>query len=150
MTEKQNNVDDVRAALTRDARIPHPEEIAVAVRAGIATLRGSVGSFHQRRAAIEAARSVRGIGRVQDELVVDPRDRWDDNQIRGTALQALISSADVPDDRVDVAVHDAWLTLKGEVRHQHDSDAAFAAVRGVPAIGGITNRIVVITAGIRG
>ena len=34
--------------------------------------------------------------------------------------------------------------------HQSQSDAAFDAVRRLPGIGGITNKIVVITAGIDG
>ena len=150
MTENSNHIKDVRAALARDPRLSYPAEVAVGVRAGTATLRGSVGSFHQRRAAVQAARAVRGVRRVQDDLIIDPRDRWEDNQLRGTALQALISGSDVPDEQIDVAVTDAWVTLKGEVRHQHDSDAAFAAVRDVPGVGGITNRIVVVTAGIGG
>jgi osmotically-inducible protein OsmY len=78
------------------------------------------------------------------------RDHWDDDTIRGAALQALMSSDNVPADRVDVKVDAGWLTLKGEVKHQFDSDAAFAAVSGVTGVGGITNEIKVITAGIDG
>lgn len=47
-------------------------------------------------------------------------------------------------------VADGWLTLKGEVKHQLDSDAAFEAVSGLRGIGGITNEIKVISAGIDG
>jgi osmotically-inducible protein OsmY len=73
-----------------------------------------------------------------------------DHELRGLALHALMSNDDVPADRIDATVTDGWLTLKGEVKHQSESDAAFDAVRGVPGIGGITNKIVVITAGIDG
>jgi osmotically-inducible protein OsmY len=52
-----------------------------------------------------------------------------------------------PADKVDVTAADGWLTLKGRVKHQSDSDAAFAAVSGLPGVGGITNRIEVVTAG---
>jgi hypothetical protein len=38
---------------------------------------------------------------VVDELSVDPRDRWEDDEIRGAALQALMLNDDVP-DRIDV------------------------------------------------
>jgi osmotically-inducible protein OsmY len=51
-------------------------------------------------------------------------------------------------EHVDVTVHDGWLTLKGEVRHQTDSDAAFDAVSRLPGIGGITNEVKVVTAGL--
>ena len=40
-----------------------------------------------------------------------------------------------------------WLTLRGEVKHQRDSDAAIEAVSGLQHIGGITNKITVLTAG---
>ena len=98
-------------------------------------------------AAVEIANSVRGVRAVYDELSVDPRDMWEDNGIRGAALQALMSTADVPDDQVDVYVRAGWLTLRGQVKHQHDSNAAFEAVSGLPREGGIMNRIQVITAG---
>ena len=42
------------------------------------------------------------------------------------------------------------LTLKGEVKHPHESGAAFEVVSRLPGVGGITNEIKVITAGIDG
>jgi osmotically-inducible protein OsmY len=141
-------IDEIRAELEDNPHIPHPAEIAISEREGDVTLRGSVGSWHQRQAAVQVAKSVRGVRGVEDQLTVDLRDHWDDDVIRGVALQALMSSDDVPADRVDVKVDAGWLTLKGEVKHQFDSDAAFAAVSGVPGVGGITNEIKVITAGI--
>jgi osmotically-inducible protein OsmY len=142
--------DQIRATLERDDRIPYPAEVAVSERHGTVTLRGSVGSFQQRRAAVTVARSVQGVLTIEDELWVDPRDRWRDNQIRGTALQMLMSNASVPADRIDVTVVNGWLTLKGEVAHQGENNAAFEAVCRIPGVGGITNGIKVITAGIDG
>jgi osmotically-inducible protein OsmY len=113
-------------------------------------LRGTVRSIHQRRVAVEIARSVPGVGDVVDELHVDPRDRFLDDEVRGAALQALMSNGSVPADRIDVHVANGWLTLRGEVKHQSESDAAFAAVSELPGVGGITNEIKVITAGIDG
>ena len=143
-------IDQIRAKLEDNHHIPHPAEIAISEREGDVTLRGSVGSWHQRQTAVQVAKSVRGVREVEDQLVVDVRDHSDDDVIRGLALQTLMSSDDVPADRVDVKVDAGWLTLKGEVKHQFDSDAAFAAVSGVPGVGGITNEIKVITAGIDG
>lgn len=143
-------VDEIRAGLDRDPGIPYPAEIAISAREGVVKLRGSVGGFRQRRVAVGVAKSVRGVRAVEDELRVDPRDHWQDNEIRGAALQALISNADAPADRLEVTVADGWLTLKGEVKHQYESDAAFEAVRHLSGVGGITNEIKVITAGIDG
>jgi osmotically-inducible protein OsmY len=98
----------------------------------------------------KVARSVVGVRDVEDELSVDPRDRTEDDELRGLALQALMSNGRVPADRIEATVANGWLTLKGEVKHQSLSDAAFDAGRRLPGIGGITNKIVVITAGIDG
>jgi osmotically-inducible protein OsmY len=139
--------DEIRARYGRDPRLSHPTEVAVSEKSGTVTLRGTIRSLHQRRVAIDIAKSVRGVHAVNDELSVDPRYHYRDDQIRGAALQALMSSPEVPDDMVDVRVAAGWLTLKGQVKRQEESNAAFAAVSGVSGVGGITNKIQVVTAG---
>ena len=150
MMTDQNIAAEIRARLARDPRIHHPREVAVSARAGAVMLRGTVRSLHQRRAAAEIARSVRGVRTVDDELRVDPRDRWQDDEVRGAALQALMSDDRVPADRVDVRVASGWLTLSGSVKRQSQSDAAFEVVSRIAGVGGITNRIEVVTAGLGG
>jgi osmotically-inducible protein OsmY len=140
-------VDAIRARYARDRRIHHAAQLAVSERAGTVTLRGTVRSLHQRRVAVDIAKSVRGVRTVEDELIVDPRDRSVDDEIRGVALQALMSSPDVPSDMIDVSIADGWLTLSGQVKHQSESNAAFEAVSGLSGVGGITNKIQVVTAG---
>ena len=140
-------VDAIRARYARDRRLHHAAQLAVSEQAGTVTLRGTVRSHHQRRVAVDIAKSVRGVRTVEDELIVDPRDHWADDEIRGVALQALMSSPDVPADMIDVRVADGWLTLSGQVKHQSESNAAFEAVSGLPGLGGITNKIQVVTAG---
>lgn len=128
--------EEIRATLERDQRIPHPAEVAITEQRGPVLLRGSVGSPNQRRAAVRIARSVPGVVAVYDELWVDPRDRWQDNEIRGVALQALMASDDVPADRIDVIVANGWLTLKGEVEHQSENNATLRPSAGCPASAG--------------
>jgi osmotically-inducible protein OsmY len=137
--------DGIRAEYVRDSRITNPAEVAIAVKDGTVTLRGTVGSIKQRRAAAEIAKSAHGVRAVEDELSVSPLARPEDLELKGAALQALMSSDDAPADRIDVSVDGAWVTLKGEVKHQHESDAAFAAVSGLPGSGGITNAIKVVS-----
>ena len=138
-------VEQILTAIRSDPRLHNPGEVAVSAREGTVTLRGTVRGLHERRAAVELANSVPGVRAVEDGLRVDPRDHFQDAEIRGAALRAL-SSARVP-EAVDVNVADGWLTLKGRVKRQSESDAAFEAVSGLPGVGGITNRIVVVTAG---
>ena len=145
MSNQNVIVEEVRAALGSYPRIAHAAEVAVAEREGRVTLRGTVRSIHQRRTAVELAKAVPGVRTVDDGLRIDPRDHTRDNEIRGAALQAL-SDDGVP-ARVDVDVANGWVTLRGEVRHQHESDAAFAAASGIAGVGGITNRITVVSPG---
>ena len=138
--------DDVRSALERDPRILDPVTVAVSGESASVTLRGTVRSFKQRRAAVEDARSVGGVDYVNDELQV----RWleddvRDDAIRGAALQSLMWDAEVPADAIDVSVKDGWATLKGEVKHQFQSDAVFDDVARIKGVGGITNKITVVT-----
>ena len=86
MSDENLITDEIRARLERDDRVPHPAEVAVSQRHGAVILRGSVGTLHQRRAIVKIARAVPGILAVEDELSLDLRDRWQDNEVRGAAL----------------------------------------------------------------
>ncbi len=137
----------VRDALAGDPRIAHHKAIAVFAQAGAVTLRGTVESPKQRHAAAETARAVRGVREVYDGLDVrplphDPRD----DELRGAALQSLIWDTRVHEHQIDVEVTDGWVTLKGEVKQQEESDAAFEDVSKLEGVGGITNVIRVVTA----
>jgi osmotically-inducible protein OsmY len=137
--------DDVRSAIARDSRILDPIDIAVSGDGGIVTLRGNVRSFKQRRAAVEDVKEIAGVYEVVDELVVHLRDDVWDDEIRGAAIQSLIWDADVPADRIDAKVSAGWVTLTGTVDYQFQSDAAFNDVAMVKGVGGITNKIKVVT-----
>jgi osmotically-inducible protein OsmY len=139
--------DDIRASLVDDPRIPDPSEIAVASDAGVVTLRGTVGSFKQRRAAVADARAVDDDYDVRDELNVRLLDEWtrEDAEIRGIALQILLWDVEVPAEALDVKVSEGWITLKGTVTYQFESDAAFDDVAGLAGVIGVTNDIKVVS-----
>jgi osmotically-inducible protein OsmY len=135
--------DEVIACLNLDPRIPDSIEIAVSADDGMVSLRGTVESFGQRRAAAGDARKIDGVYEVDDQLKVSllGSDRRDDDEIRGAALQTLIWDAEVPSDLVDVKVQDGWVTLKGDVGYQFESDAAYDDVATLYGVIGITNEI---------
>ena len=140
--------DRVRSALEHEPKLVNPEDVAVAAESKTVTLRGTVPSFKERRAAVQAAGRVHGVHQVVDELVVKLfHDDRSDDQLRGAALRALVADGRVPADHVDVKVENAWVTLTGVVNHQSESNAAFEDVAGLEDVGGITNKIVVTTAG---
>ena len=137
---------DVRAELESDERIPYVDEIAVEANGGEVTLRGTVGSFAQRRAAVADARRTRGVFDVFDELQVRllSQDQRKDAEIRGAALQRLLWDPDLPGDYLDVQVRNGWVTLTGEVEYQFQSDAAFNHAASLAGVTGVTNDIKVI------
>jgi osmotically-inducible protein OsmY len=136
----------VRRALADDPRVPYPDEIAVDSFHGAVTLRGTVGSFAQERAAVADARRTRGVIDVYDQLQVRllDRDRREDAEIRGAILQRLMWDPALVDDYLDVHVKDGWVTLKGEVDHQYQSDAAFDHASSLHGVTGVTNDIKVV------
>jgi osmotically-inducible protein OsmY len=137
----------VLEALHADPRLPHPEEVAVGVDEDVVTLRGTVGSFNQRRAAVRDARSVDGVDYVYDDLSVRLLDaaQRSDAELRGMALQAIAWDTDAPAELIDVKVTDGWVTLRGTVSWQFESDAAFEDVANLFGVIGITNEMKVVT-----
>jgi osmotically-inducible protein OsmY len=145
MSESIGVENDILEALADDPRLPAAGEIAVQAYDGTVTLRGTVGSFAQRRAAEKDAKGVKGVFTVDNELQVRLMDEYarEDAEIRGAALQTLMWDAELPVGAIDVKVMDGWVTLEGDVNHQYQSDAAFDDVSKLYGIYGITNKITV-------
>jgi osmotically-inducible protein OsmY len=133
-------------ALRSDPRVPNPEEIAVTVEEDSVTLRGTVGSFSQRRAAVRDVRKVDGVHYVYDDLFVRLLDTAgrSDAELRGMALQTIAWDTEAPAELIDVKVQDGWVTLSGTVSWQFQSDAAYEDVANLFGVIGITNDIKVI------
>ena len=133
-------------ALRSDPRIPHPEEIAVSFEEEAVTLRGTVGSFNQRRAAVRDAHKIDGVHYVYDDLFVRLLDAAgrSDAELRGMALQTIASDTEVPSELIDVKVQDGWVTLRGTVSWQFQNDAAYEDVAKLFGVIGITNDIRVV------
>ena len=136
------------ADLASDPRIPNHDAIAVAAEEGVVTLRGSVGSFAQRRAAVADARKIDGVEDVDDEIDVrlENADMRADADIRGAALQALIWDVEIPSESIEVRVEDGWVYLEGQVPYQFQSDNAVDDVAKLTGVTGVTNSIMVVDA----
>jgi osmotically-inducible protein OsmY len=143
MPDDNSLADAVIAAINRDLRIADAAEIAVSAEDGVVTIRGTVESIRERRAAAEDARKVKGVYEVHDHLKVDllGSERREDHELRGAALRVLIADGAVPSDRIDVKVHNGRVTLRGDVDEQHQSDAAFDDVAQLPGVVDVTNEI---------
>jgi osmotically-inducible protein OsmY len=140
-------VGNVNDELFFDPRVKDLDGIAVWADDGAITLRGTVGSFHQKRAATQAAKRVQGVSEVDNELEVRlmTEARREDSDIRAAALQALMLDTVVPAETVDVSVSIGWLTLTGTVQWQYQRDAADDDVAPLLGVVGIDDQIIVET-----
>lgn len=139
---------DILEELTWEARIKDAASIAVSADRGIVTLRGTVGSLHERRAAETAAKRVAGTVEVENELTVKLLDFWarEDADIRGAALQALNWNTSVPTGKVDVDVDAGHVTLTGIVDWRYEKVAAEDTVSMLAGVVAVRNEIEVLAA----
>jgi osmotically-inducible protein OsmY len=118
------------------------EEIAVAADDGAVTLRGTVGSFRQKREAQKAAERVFGVVTVQnlvDVRILDERQR-EDAEVRGDVLQALMLDALVP-GTVDANVKGGIVTLTGTAAWQYQREEAAFIAGNVLGVLGVENDV---------
>jgi osmotically-inducible protein OsmY len=117
-------------------------QIGVAVRDGIVTLTGTVGSYAEKYAAEQAASRVAGVKAIAEELAVrqsiDSGD--DDTSIAKRAAQVLTWDVVVP-KTVKVRVEKGQVTLSGQVHWNFQRDAALADVRRLHGVLGVINEI---------
>jgi osmotically-inducible protein OsmY len=110
--------------------------IAVTADAGVVTLRGTVGSFRQKRDAQKDAQRVYGVKTVKNELEVRLLNRRSNAELRGDVLQALMLDSVVP-TTIDAEVDDSKVTLSGTAQWGYqrvEAELVAANVRGVASV----------------
>ena len=116
--------------------------IGVTANAGVVTLSGHVDSYAKKLAAETAARRVRGVKAVAEEIVVRlPFDTSrSDEDIAAAAIERLSWNVSVPKDSVVVRVEDGWVTLTGQVDYWYQKDAVEQDVRPLHGVLGVSNQ----------
>jgi osmotically-inducible protein OsmY len=131
MPESRPCNDDELVRLVKDELRRYPDvdaaAIAVAGSDGRVTLRGTVGSDHERRAAGKAAANVFGVVAVDNALEVARLNaqRREDAELRAGVLAALTLDTTVPAS-VDVKVEGGFVTLTGTAKWHYEREAAEA------------------------
>lgn len=140
MTDEQLQADVV-AELFWDPKVGS-EAIAVSAAAGTVTLRGTVGSFREKREAGKAACRVYGVTGVHNELDVCLLDdsKRDDAELRGDVLQALMLDSLIP-TTVDARARNGSVTLSGTADWQYQRDEAEFLAASVPGVYAVHNDI---------
>jgi osmotically-inducible protein OsmY len=133
---------DVLAELRWDARV-QPNEVGVAVKEGVVTLTGWLDSYTKKWAAEQAARRVRGVKAVANDIEVrlPGSSERTDADIAAAAARALEWDVMLPADKINVTVSKGWVTLEGEVEWQYQREAAERNIRRLVGVKGVTNLI---------
>jgi osmotically-inducible protein OsmY len=130
--------DELRWDPTVDAA-----HIGVAAENGAVTLSGHVASYWQFVAAEKAAKRVRGVVAVANELDVHlpPTSRRDDTDIAETLSRTLAHSISLPPGSVTATVRNGAVTLQGTVTWSYQREAAERIARDAVGISHVHNCI---------
>ena len=119
------------------------EHIGVAVDRNVVTLTGHVNSYAEKLATIAAARRVKGVHAIAENIEVRYPDqsKTADDQIAQRASDLLKWDVLVPNKSVDVLEHDGYVTLSGTVDWQFQRGAAEDDMRKLSGVRCVTNMI---------
>lgn len=143
-----NNEDklkqDVLAELAWDPSVT-ATDLAVTAKDGIVTLTGRVGSFAQKHAAEAAARWVKGVKAIAEEIAVDLpfEHRRIDEDIAAAVVNRLDWDAAILPDTITAQVQDGWVSLHGAVDWNFQKDAAGIDVGSLLGVVGLSNQITI-------
>lgn len=134
---RQDVIDELAWDMSLD-----DQGIGVAATTDTVTLTGYVRSYAEKRAAEKAAKRVRGVTVVANDLEVRLPDsmRRDDPDIAAAVAATLKWNVSVPND-VTATVEHGWVTLEGEVDWTFQRRAAERAVRDLVGVRGVTNLV---------
>jgi osmotically-inducible protein OsmY len=135
---------DVLAELKWDPRVT-PNEVGVIVKDSVVTLTGWVDSYTKRWAAEDAARRVRGVKAVANDIEVrlPTSAEKTDAEIAAAAVKAVEWDAFLPPGRVKLTVSRGFVTLEGNVDWQFQKQDAERVVRRLTGVKGVSNLIIV-------
>jgi osmotically-inducible protein OsmY len=116
--------------------------ISVSVNDGEVTLRGTVGSFREKRDAEKTAQRVYGARTITNDLKVRllTEHGRDDAEVRGAVLRALHFDSHIP-ETIDARVDDGWVTLTGAAAWQYQRAEADYLAGNVVGVLGVDDQI---------
>jgi osmotically-inducible protein OsmY len=117
--------------------------IGVAANDGVVTLTGHVESYAEKQAAEVAARRVRGVKALAEEIEVRLpfETQREDDDIAAAAIERLAWDVSISADVIKVKVEDGWVTLTGEVDWYYQKEAAEQDMLRLFGVVGVSNQI---------
>lgn len=136
--------DTVVQELEADPRFD-ASAIGITAKQDAVTLSGFVDTYAAKLAAERAAKRVRGVRAVANDIQVRLRLKRADDEIARDAARALELRNTVPAG-VQVVVHNGHVTLTGSVGWYFQREAAEKAVRYIPGVVEVLNHVEVVPA----
>jgi len=119
--------------------------IGVAANNGVVTLSGHVDTYMEKSAAENAARRVKGVKAVAEEIEVKLAIgvKRTDEEIAAAALNRLEWDVEVPNDVIRIKVEKGWVTLTGDVDWHFQKEAAQRDVHALLGVIGVSNQVAI-------
>jgi osmotically-inducible protein OsmY len=117
--------------------------IGVGVNVGVVTLTGFVSSYGEKLAAERAARRVKGVKAIAEEIEVrlSSDKKVGDDEIACRAVDILKWRVGLPANRISVKVEKGIVTLTGDADWRFQKSEAEAAVHHLSGVAGVANLI---------
>lgn len=119
--------------------------IGVSVHNGVVTLSGYVNFYAERLAAEKAAKRVKGVKAVAEDIEVRRNDSntVTDAEVAESVVRALEWNTAIPEEKIKVKVDNGWVYLEGEVNSRYQKQAAADAISFLKGLRGVSNWITV-------
>ena len=119
--------------------------VGVAAESGVVTLTGHVTTYAQKHAAETAARRVRGVKAVAEEIEVALpfASKRTDEEIGAAAIDRMGWDVNLPQDAVKVQVENGWVTLTGQVDWFYQKESAVTELRHLNGVTGLSDQITI-------
>lgn len=133
---------DVESELKWDPDID-ASDIGVAAKDGVVTLSGFVRSYSQKYEAEKAAKRVKGVLGIANDIEVRLPVIHDkpDPEIARAVVEAIRNELPYSHENIKVVVKNGWVTLEGSAEWEYQRNRAEAAARKVRSVKGISNLV---------
>jgi len=134
--------EDVMDELQWEPRVEHTN-IGVAAKDGVITLSGYVSSYAEKIAAEKAARRVKGVRGLAEEIEIrlPSQAKTTDPEIAKRLADMFDWSVQIPKGQIAVKVEKGWVTLSGQVDSHFQRKSAYNLASRISGIKGVSNLV---------
>lgn len=138
---RRNDADiarDAATALDRNSLVP-ANAVKTTVRDHVVTLSGTVPWDYQRRAAIQAVTTLRGVRDVRSEITIKPTGVISPDKARAKITSAIMRNAQLQANQIEPLINGTEITLTGAVSSWAARRQAEHAAWAVPGVTNVRN-----------